>query len=303
MSESTQRPDLSIIIVNFNGGALLDECLRSLQECPHDGSWELVFVENGSTDGSAKYLQERFPDAVYVENKKNLGLAKAFNQGLAVAKGRHLLSLDNDTTVLPGSLTAMVRFLDEHPETGACGVRLLDPDGTIQKTARLRPTALNAVFGRRSLVTKFYPDNPFSKKYLMDHKLSADEPFEVDWLTTACLMVRREAVEKCGGLDEVFFVYWVDADWCDRIKRGGWKIYCLPGHQIIHNENLKGKRQKGRRSAKMVIDFHLGAYHYYKNNRAPHTMNPMRWIAAAGLAARGASILAWDVLRQYLPRK
>ena len=172
-----------------------------------------------------------------------------------------------------------------------------------QKGPRNAPTALNAVFGRRSLVTKFYPDNPFSKKYLMDHKLSADEPFEVDWLTTACLMVRREAVEKCGGLDEVFFVYWVDADWCDRIKRGGWKIYCLPGHQIIHNENLKGKRQKGRRSAKMVIDFHLGAYHYYKNNRAPHTMNPMRWIAAAGLAARGASILAWDVLRQYLPRK
>jgi GT2 family glycosyltransferase len=149
-------------------------------------------------------------------------------------------------------------------------------------------------------VTRWFPDNAISRRYLMDDSLDSSTPREVDWLSTAALMVPREVVTTVGGLDEGFFVYWVDADWCARIRRAGWKVLEIPSAQVIHDENLKrGRRSK--RSARMVIDFHRGAYRYYRRNHATAPLSPMAAIAFAGLTIRAASLIAWDYLRGLRP--
>jgi GT2 family glycosyltransferase len=296
----TGQIDLSIVIVNYNGGDLLLRCLASIEQHPPPGSYEVIVVENASTDGSGEKVAAGHPSVQLVRNSTNLGLSRAFNQGLRVARGRAVLSLDNDTRVQSGALATLLSALHASPEIGAVGARMLNPDLTPQKTARRFPSALNGIFGRRSLVTRWFPDNAISRRYLMDDSLDSSTPREVDWLSTAALMVPREVVTTVGGLDEGFFVYWVDADWCARIRRAGWKVLEIPSAQVIHDENLKrGRRSK--RSARMVIDFHRGAYRYYRRNHATAPLSPMAAIAFAGLTIRAASLIAWDYLRGLRP--
>lgn len=288
--------ELSIIIVNFNGGQLIDNCLESIYQYPPEVPFEVVLVDNASTDGSYDRVRASYPQTVCISETENLGLARAFNQGLRVAKGRYLLSLDNDTRVLPGALQALIAAVQKDPATGIAGSILLNPDHTVQRTFRRRPSALNAIFGRRSLITKLWPSNPLSSRYLMNEKLSATQPFEVDWVSTAALMITRDALDNVGGLDEDFFVYWVDADWCARVKRSDYKIVAVPDSKIIHDENLKAKRRT-RRSAKMIKDFHRGAFLYYRKNHARGFLNPMAAVAFVGLSLRAMFLIAADHMR------
>lgn len=288
---------LSIIIVNYNGGDLLDRCLESIRDNPPAVPYEVILIDNASVDGSAERARASFPGLVHIDNTGNLGLSKAFNQGLEVARGDLILCLDNDTRALPGSLQALVDAADANPEVGAVGSKLLNPDMTPQKTARRFPSALNAVFGRRSFITSWWPGNPVSRRYLMEERLESDtDPYEVDWVSTAALLVTRKVIDEVGGLDEAFFVYWTDADWCARIRKGGYAIQCVPASKIIHDENLKGKRRT-RRSTKMMIDFHRGAFIYYRRHRASSPYSPMALAALAGLSLRAATLIAWDYLR------
>ena len=287
------QPVLSIIIVNFNGGVLLDQCLESIFASPPAFGFEVVLVDNASTDGSSERAEAGFPAIVMLRCAGNLGLAKAFNRGLALARGRYLLSLDSDTRVFPGALEAMVSHLEESPAVGVAGGWLLNPDLTPQKTARRKPTALNALFGRRSLITRLAPNNPLSRRYLMDDMLTRTAPFEVDWVSTAALMARREAVERVGGLDEEFFVYWVDADWCARMRAAGWLVDAVPGARVIHDENLK-KGRRTRRRTRMILDFHRGAYLYYRKHHVRHPWSSMHLLAIVGLSARAGLLVALD---------
>jgi GT2 family glycosyltransferase len=292
----SEAPRLSILLVNYNGGVLLDRCLRSLREQAPDCATETILVDNASTDGSGERAAQDFPEVRVIRNIANVGLSKAFNQALAEARGAFILSLDNDTRVLPGALQAMMDALED-PRVGAAGGLLFNPDMTPQKTARRFPSALNAIFGRRSVVTRLLPGNPISRRYLMEDQLESDtDPYSVGWVSTAALMVRRDVVDEVGGLDEGFFVYWTDADWCARIAAAGYDIRAVPRAQVIHDENLKGKR-RARRSTRMMIDFHKGAYRYYRKHHAPSPANPMAWVALVGLSARAAALIAWDYVR------
>jgi N-acetylglucosaminyl-diphospho-decaprenol L-rhamnosyltransferase len=290
---------LSIILVNYNGGDLVLRCIESIYQNPPNADFEIIFIDNASTDGSFAKVVAQFPGLHFIENKTNNGLAKSFNQGLSIAKGRYLLSLDNDTRVLPGALHALLEFLDRIPDAGAVGSKLLNTDLSPQKTARVRPSAINAIFGRRSWITKIWPSNPISSRYLMEEHLDSDRPYEVDWVSTAALLIRKEVYQQVGGLDEDFFVYWVDADWCERIKAHEWKIYSVPESLIIHDENLKAKR-RSRKNLKMVIDFHKGAYRYYRKHHAPSPFNPMAIIALVGLTLRIVLIVGEDYLKYQL---
>jgi len=288
--------DISIIIVNYNGGTLVEPCIESIFENPPKDEFEIIFVDNNSSDGSIERIKEKFPQLVFIAKASNLGLAKSFNEGLSVAKGKYLLSLDNDTRILPGALQALVDYMKNNPQTGATGSLLLNSDMTPQRTFRLKPSGLNAIFGRRSLLTRLWPSNPISRKYLMDDQQGSDLPFYVDWVSTAALMISREAYEKAGGLDEEFFVYWVDADWCDRIKKAGFSIAAVPASKVIHDENLKAKRRTPK-NRRMVIDFHRGAYLYYRKNNSLSAYSPMALIALIGLSARAVLLIAWGHIR------
>ncbi len=288
--------DISIIIVNYNGGALIDACIESIYENQPDKEFEIILIDNASTDGSIQRMKEKFTDIVYIDKNENVGLAKAFNEGLVTAKGKFLLSLDNDTRILPGALEKLIDFMEANPHVGACGSLLLNPDMSPQKTFRQKTSALNAIFGRRSLATRLWPSNPISRGYLNDDKLNTNKPFSVDWVSTATLMISRETYEAVGGLDEEFFVYWVDADWCARIKNAGFSIFAVPASKIVHDENLKARR-RAPQNRRMVIDFHRGAYLYYRKNHAQSLYNPMRFVALTGLTIRATFIIVLDYLR------
>ncbi len=295
----TKMPILSIVIVNYNGGRLVLDCLDSVFKHPPSEAFEVIVVDNRSVDESLQNIAEHFPQVRLISMNVNAGLPKAFNRGIKESQGEFILSLDNDTIVLAGSFDAMIELLQRTPEAGACGAKLINPDGTPQRTARRFPRPTNAIFGRGSLLTKWFPQNSCSRGYLMSENESAVEPYEVDSLSAACLMVRRKAIEEVGMLDEAFFVYWCDTDWCFRIQQGGWQIYSLPNVQVIHNENSRTKHRKGRR-VKGVIDFHRGVHRFYRKHYVRSPWSPMNVLAIVGLTTRASLLIAADEMKRWI---
>lgn len=292
---------LSVIIVNYNGGELVSACLASLYENPPTVPFEVIVVDNQSVDESAQNIATQFAKVRLIHMGCNAGLPRAFNRGIAECKGEYWLALDNDTIVLPGALQAMISFLDQNPAAGACGAKLINPDGSPQHTARRFPHPLNGIFGRGSLLTRWFPGNAISRRYLMSEYQNADQPYEVDSLSAACLMVRQASIAQVGPLDEAYFVYWCDTDWCFRLKQANWKIFSLPMTCIIHNENSRTRHRKGRR-IKGVIDFHRGVYRFYRKHYVRSAWSPLNMVAVVGLTLRATVLIAADEVRRLFPR-
>ncbi len=294
-----QTTVLSIIVVNYNGGERFVRCIASTFEHRPEAPVQVIVSDNASVDGSADRVEELHPEVELLRNESNLGLCKAFNRGLRRAKGKYVLSLDNDTRLLPGALEGLIRYLETHEEVGAAGGKLLNPDMSIQRAARGQPSAWNALFGRRSFLTRVFPGNPFTRRYLMLEHAESSEPFEVDWSSLAALMVKKDVLDSIGGLDEDYFVYWSDADLCARIRRRGWKIFSVPTALIVHDESLAGR--KGRQSTRMVVDFHKGAYRHYVRNRLQGIWRfPMMIVAFVGLSLRALCIIGYGYFAQWL---
>ena len=188
--------DLSIIIVNFNNRKLLEDCLASIYASTKNISFEVIVSDNGSNDGSNELVKKNFPKAIMIENHENLGFSKANNLGLKIYKGRYAVLLNNDTVVKPGAFERMVGFMDQDPRVGACGPKLLNVDGTVQRQG--------GIFGK-----KFWLSNG---------------PVEVKFVIGACLMVRRSVIDMTGMLDEKLYFYNEDLDWCIRIRKAGYQI-------------------------------------------------------------------------------
>ncbi|MDD5593560.1 MAG: lipid-A-disaccharide synthase-related protein [Candidatus Margulisbacteria bacterium] len=198
--------DLSIIIVNYNDRRFLEGCLNSVYNSTHKASFEIIFVDNHSTDDSVEYVKTHYPKVRLVENTANLGFCRANNRGLKVYRGRYALLLNMDTVVKDGAFDQMLEFMDSHPEAGACGPKLLNADGTPQHQGGL-----------------------FNRKFWL-----ATQPVKVDYVIGAALMVRREVIDRVGGLDENFFFSNDDLDWCRRIRQAGWQVYFLPQAEVVH---------------------------------------------------------------------
>lgn len=283
-------PRLSVLIVSWNARELLAACLDSLAasvRSPH----EVIVADNGSSDGSQAMLAGRAGregGLEWFETGGNVGFARANNLALERARGERLLLLNPDTVALPGALDAMLDHLDRHPEVGVVAPRLLNTDGSDQETARAFPTPAAALFGRRSLLRRLFPNNRWSRRYLTGSGRSGDEPFAVEWVSGACLLVTREAVARAGRLDEGFFMHFEDADWCFRIRRAGLAVHCLPAARVLHHQ---GGSRRGWPPGQ-VIAFHRGAFRFYRKHRAPQRLHPMRAVALAGLSLRAALLIA-----------
>jgi N-acetylglucosaminyl-diphospho-decaprenol L-rhamnosyltransferase len=219
------RYPLSVIIVNWNTWNLLRDCVGSLNDEKGIGS-EIIVVDNGSTDGSPDRLKVEFPEVLLVANRGNHGFTTASNQGIRVSQGEYVLLLNSDTWIPKGSMALLVHFMNEHPEAGACGPRLVRPDGTPQPYAFGRDPTVNYLLTRWFYRLLFH-------RYL--HDWTTDHIQEVDWVSGACLMVRREIIDQIGLLDENFFMYFEDNDWCLRMRQHGWKIYYNPRVSVIHH--------------------------------------------------------------------
>lgn len=223
--------DLSVIVVSYNTKDLLRACLASVQNCAGNLSMEVLVVDNSSRDGSADMVAAEFPSARLLRNPDNRGFAAANNQALAVAAGRYLMLLNSDTVVRPGAFAAMMAFMDAHPQAGYCGPKLLNGDGSHQPSARRFPTPLSGAFAMTGLSVR----RPASRHSLDLHAAhGTDQPFRADWLCGACLMVRREAIARVGVLDECFFLYFEETDWCRRMAAAGWEGWYIPAAEVLH---------------------------------------------------------------------
>lgn len=282
--------DCSVVIVNYHSEEELAGCLESLRVQAGPETLETLVVDNsGTLSGSG--LLRRFPEVRLVENPTNRGFAGASNQGLHLAKGRRLLLLNPDAEMQEGALQSLVRYLDEHPEVGAAGPRLLDPDGSLQYSCRRFPGYLTVFFGRYSWLTRLLPSNPISRRYLYldwDHESTS----EVDWLSGACLMVRREVLETVGPLDEGYFLFVEDMDWCRRIRDAGWRVDYVARAVVKH----KIGASRGPVSARVVWARHRSMLRYFRKHfRSPW---PVAALVAAGLGLRAGVELSLNALRR-----
>jgi GT2 family glycosyltransferase len=248
--------ELSVIIANWNTKEYLVRCLRSVLEIEKRDSWEILVIDNGSGDGSGKEVKEVFPSVHLIRNEKNLGFAKAVNQGLEKASGRYVLLLNPDTLVKNGALNVFISFMDSHSEAGAAGAQLLNLDGSRQNSIANFPSLATELFNK-SLLRRLFPRRFFGKEQ------HYSEPIEVDSVIGACMMVKREAFAQVGMLDEDYFLFLEETDWCYRMKKAGWKIYHVPQVEVYHFQGKSAEKIKKRAK----VEYYRSRYHFFKKNR------------------------------------
>jgi GT2 family glycosyltransferase len=248
--------DLSIIIVSWNTKEYLLPCLKSIFENGQGMDSEIILVDNGSHDESGSEVKKVFPSVHVIQNVENLGFAKAANQGLQRASGRYALLLNPDTQVKHGAIERFVSFMDTHLEAGAAGAQLLNSDGSKQNSIANFPSLATELFNKSFL-------RWLSPKKFPGKERVFSEPIEVDSVIGACMMVRRDAWDQVGLLDEDYFLFLEETDWCYRMKQGGWKIYHIPEAEVYH---FQGK-SAGVVKKRARVEFYSSRYLFFKKNR------------------------------------
>ncbi|MHB0913496.1 MAG: glycosyltransferase family 2 protein [Armatimonadota bacterium] len=254
--------NLSILIVNWNTRELLARCIESVYAHPPAVDFEVVVVDNASTDGSAAMVRERFPDVRLIANAENAGYAEGNNQGLRVSAGRHVLLLNPDTEVRPGALYALVAFMDAHPNAAAVACRLVGPDERVQRSCRSFPDPRGVLFEYLGLA-RLFPRSRFFGSYRMTWFDYATET-EVDQPMASCLLLSRQAIDKVGMFDKEFPIFFNEVDWCYRAKKSGWKVYFTPTAEVLHHGGASTRQVKPamvRESHRSLVAFYE---RYYK---------------------------------------
>ncbi|MDZ7344460.1 MAG: glycosyltransferase family 2 protein [candidate division KSB1 bacterium] len=271
---------ISIIIISYNTRDLLRACLQSVYRQTPEVDFEIIIVDNASTDGSREMLQQEFPQAKKIFNTTNKGFAAANNQALAQATGEYLLLLNSDTEVLPGAITQSLEFMEQHPEAGIVGCKLLNPDFTLQPSCESFPNFWDVVF-ESFFLDRLFPNNKlFGRFHLRFFRY--DRIAKVDSVMGAFLLIRRATVEAIGMLDEGFFFYSEETDWCYRAKRKGWEVYFFPGAQAIHHCSQSADPV----ASKMFVQLHASRYRFYKKYHSTASSLAVRLVFALGAFLR-----------------
>jgi GT2 family glycosyltransferase len=282
---------LSVIIVSWNAAALTDRCLRSLRSATLAERTEVILVDNGSTDGTVEMVRSGFPEVTVIVNPSNEGYTRANNSGIAVATGRYILLLNSDAFVDEDCVRRLIEQLERRPHAAAVAPRLVYGDGSWQRwTAGSAPT-LRTAANHYLFLERLRPGHPaFAGLYL-----GADvrEPRRVDWVSSACMLLRSDALRAVGGLDERLFVYMDDVDLCQRLRDAGWEVWYCPEAQCTH---LMGQIVRGQASGPPVaalrsFDRYFSARH---GRGAVVTLRAMQ-VVGFGLraAAYRAAALIW----------
>ncbi len=256
---------LSVVIVAHQSRAHLAACLRSLDEQTEAPPLEVIVVDNGSRDGGAEAARQEFPQITLLTTPRNVGFAAGANLGIRQGKGAYVLLLNPDTVVAPGALTRMVTFLQATPDAGAVGPRLLDPDGSLQLSCRAFPGRWMVLAHRYALLTRLCPENPLTRRYLLtdwDHA----EVRSVDWVSGACLMTTRDVLARVGLLDEGFFLFNEDVDFCKRVWAAGFKVYYVPDAVVQHDIGISDRRDR----VPLILARHRSMLRYHHKHFRPY---------------------------------
>lgn len=265
--------DLSVVIVNFNNLRVLENCLPAARRALAGLNAELILSDNGSTDGSLAWVQERFPEIRILENRANLGFAEANNRAFPLCQGRYILLLNPDTVTEDGALAAMVRFLDDHPRAGVVGCKLLNPDGSRQISARSFPT-LTTYFMTYSGLAWRRPHSPRCGRFNLTF-WDGESERPVDWVSGAALMIRREVLERVGPIDPYFFLTYDEVDWCHRIKKAGYEVWYTPAGTIMHLDRQSEPQSNPRPEARikyMTVERNSRVRYFVKHHGVLYAM-------------------------------
>lgn len=282
-----------LVIVNYNTAGDLRACLVSVRE--KLGIMETVVVDNGSTDGSREMVSGEFPWVRLVDNPGNPGYASACNRGIKATSQPYIFILNSDVEFLEDGLDEVLDYLDSHPEVGALGPMVLNSDGTAQMSCRRFPSMIeNAVHG---FLGDVWPNNPFTRSYQMKG-LKRDEPCDVDWVSGAAMLLRRDAAEKVGGFDERYFMYVEDVDLCRRIKQAGSRVVYHPGFRLIHHIG----RASSQQSLRMLYHHHRSMYIFFRKRYGGWKGRLLAPAVLAGLTMRLLLTIIIQKLRESRER-
>ncbi|MBW2369685.1 MAG: glycosyltransferase family 2 protein [Deltaproteobacteria bacterium] len=249
---------IDVIIVNYNSTQHLLRCLRSLYKYMGSQLATVLVYDNASIE-SIDIVETRFPKALVTRNARNIGFAAAVNLGLKRCRSPYIMLLNPDTYILDTGLQSAIRVLESRPDIGILGPQILDSNGQIQGSARTFPNFLTGFFGRTSIISCLLPQNRFTKRDIVTWKGTHTDTVDVDWVSGACMIVRRNAIIDVGHLDDRFFMYWEDADWCRRMREKKWGVIYYTKAQVVH---LIGKSSE-HRLFKSSIAFHKSAYRLF----------------------------------------
>jgi GT2 family glycosyltransferase len=272
-------PELAAVLVNYNAGPEIRVALQSIASETAGRGWEAIVVDNLSTDGSSDYVWEFAPHARVLRNTVNVGFGRGINQGVAESSAPYILIMNPDCRLEPGALTTMRTEIQTRPRCAVVGPRVLDPDGSDQGSARGDPDMLTGLFGRTGPLRFLFPWASASRRNVVN---TGRQSATVDWVSGACMLVRRAAFDDVSGFDPRYFLYWEDADLCRRLRARGYEIRYVPGATAVHQV---GQSSRTARAASIKA-FHESAYLYYTTHVAPGPLNPKRAIARVLLAAR-----------------
>jgi len=317
--------DISIIIVSWNVRELLRQCLLSISRSRlkiqrsnlehRTLTLELIVVDNASSDGTVEMLGTEFPIVRVIANNTNVGFTRANNQALALAQGRYLFLLNPDTTLHPDALQTLYTYAEAHPRVGILGPQLFYGDGTLQSSRRRFPTLATAFLESTKLQQWFPRNRVLTRYYMLDTRDDAIQ--EVDWVNGAAMFVRRAVYERIGGLDETFFMYSEELDWCYRAKRAGWQVVYLPTARVTHYEGKSSEQAVAARD----IHFHTSKVHFFRKTRGAFVAEVLRafllamfayqmveeaakWLVGHKRALRAARLQAyWQVVKSGLRRE
>jgi len=274
---------LSVIIVNYNSKYYLNNCIRSIIDHTHKLHYEIIVVDNASSDGSVYDIQNNYPGIKIIENKANLGFGKASNIGMKNATGENIVLVNNDVVLINDALSKMADFMGSNIMIGALTCKIYEKDGkAIQTNCRAFPAPLDTIFGRSSLMTKLFPNNSRSKKNLL-YDWDYDSVREIDWASGAILMVKKEVIKKIGMLDEKYFMFWEDTDWCKRMKDAGWRIFFLPDAKVIHYAGSGGGARSIWLKLYIMYQMHRSAYYYFRKHYYKNALHPMAILLFFGM--------------------
>ncbi|RSK28664.1 glycosyltransferase family 2 protein [Bacillus sp. HMF5848] len=284
--------DISIIIVNYNTKKLTIDAISSVLCSNTSYTYEILVVDNASSDGSVEAIRQQHSEVKIIANDHNVGFSKANNQAIKIATGRYILLLNSDTIVHEATLQIMTKLMDEQPKIGASGCKVLLPNGELDKACKRGFPTPSASFFYISKLTKLFPTNPSINRYHMGH-IQPDQASSIDCLVGAFMMVRKETIDRVGLLDETFFMYGEDIDWCYRIKEAGWDIYYYPKTHIIHYKGASSRKKP----KKIVYEFHRAMYIFHKKHYEKKYSFLVNWLVYGGIGLKLGLALATNSLK------
>jgi GT2 family glycosyltransferase len=284
---------LSIVIPTYNAHEWIQGCIDSIRLHRPAAPYEIIVVDDKSTDDTVAIVRRQFPDVRLYANDRNVGFGRTVNVGLAASNGEQILVLNNDTWMHAGALDALIGFLDAHSDVGIVGPKVLSGDGTLQQQCRRRiptPTAALLYF---SGIARLFPKNARVAGYLMTAS-DENEITEVDAVSGACLLVRRQVADTNHGFDPDYYLYGEDLDFCWRAKLAGWKVVYFPEAAITH---FGGQGGTAKKKIYATIEWHRAMWIFYRKHRAPKVNAAERALVYSGIALKTAIAVALNAVR------